>query len=150
MEILSILLRNNILDFDITTACLEAILRSYPNHNFDFEPFFHEHGPILRFFSKTCANGHLTLVKRLADEFNLTIKDIRARNNYALCWSCINGHLHVAQWLTERFNLTINDARVNNNYTLRHSCKNGHFLCRILNQEEKYDNFLKLKLCFSI
>ena len=58
-----------------------------------------------------CEGGHLEIIKWLATHFNLSPKDARAGDNYALHSSCLNGHLEVAKWLVTHFKLSPKDIR---------------------------------------
>ncbi len=63
-------------------------------------------------------NGHLPAVQYLVEHG----ADVRADDDYALCWSAARGHLPVVQYLVEQGA----DVRAQDDFALRWSAANGH------------------------
>ena len=100
-----------------------------------------------------CTTGDLGTAQLIAEQFKITVEDIRAGEILRACpscpkfmrwlamtfeltaedilvgnflWgACTGGHLGFAQWLATTFNLTAEDARTQN--VLYTTCANGHF-----------------------
>jgi ankyrin repeat protein len=62
----------------------------------------------------------------LFERFELTAKDVRTYNNYALREAATNGRLLIMQYLVQKFELTADDVRANRNSTLCMAAANGH------------------------
>ena len=56
-------------------------------------------------FQWACYKGYLEVCKWLISTFNLTIKDVRSRDNLALRCAYENGHSKVCKWLKETFKI---------------------------------------------
>lgn len=59
--------------------------------------------------------GYIDILQSLIDDFNLTIYDVKLKDNYLLRFTAINGSPEILKFLNSRFNLTIEDYRANNN-----------------------------------
>jgi len=49
-------------------------------------------------------NGHLSVLKYLADTFELTDDDVRSNDNYPLQCSTCNGHFNVLKYPHDKLN----------------------------------------------
>ena len=77
-------------------------------------------------FQKAAKDGQLDELKSLYSKYNLTVDDVRSRDNCTLRWAAEGGHLDVLKWLMEKFNLNVEDVRSWNNDALRYAASNGH------------------------
>jgi hypothetical protein len=71
-------------------------------------------------------SSDLDILRWLHSTFNLTEKDMRIKDNYALRCSAENGRLEVLKWLYFTFNLTVEDVKTWDNCALRHAAQNGY------------------------
>ena len=55
------------------------------------------------------------MVRYLVETFNLTVKDVKSRDNLALRMTASEGHLEIVRYLIETFNLTPEDVRSGDN-----------------------------------
>jgi hypothetical protein len=103
----------------------------------------------IRWIARCCnfAHGHLPVVQYLCEKFQLTIQDVRSRDNEALRYAAFYGNLPVVKYLCEyrdRDNrqLTIQDVRSEDNEALRYAALNGHlpvvvYLCEYPDRENR-------------
>ena len=68
---------------------------------------------ILLNFCDACADGNLSLAKKLTVDYNLKIEDVQNHNNgAALRLACTNGNIIIARWLINVFCFTNDYVRL--------------------------------------
>lgn len=85
-------------------------------------------GSVLILFRDACKGGRLAVAAWLRAAFELTPRDARAADNYALRHACAGGHLSVVGWLVDTFGLDAADAAARDSAAFKAACRNGRLV----------------------